>query len=82
MKDRTRGVMAHWYSPLWDLGTQKRSGFKPSGVQVKLLADPLLMSLTWGCQQLVRSGLLLCFKRKKEKRKKENDDLLVFVPVK
>ncbi len=73
--------MAHWYSQFWDLGTQKRPGFKPSGVQVKLLADPLVMSWTWGCQQLVRSGLLLCFKRKKEP-KNENDDLLVFVPVK
>jgi hypothetical protein len=80
MKDRTRGVMAHWYSQFWDLGTQNRPGFKPSGVQVKLLAYPLLMSWTWGCQQLVRSGLLLCFKRKKEQ--KRNDDLLLFVPVK
>ncbi len=25
-------VMAHWYSPLWDLGTTKGHGFKPSGV--------------------------------------------------
>jgi hypothetical protein len=25
-------VMAHWYSPLWDLGITKGHGFKPSGV--------------------------------------------------
>lgn len=25
-------VMAHWYSPLRDLGTTKGHGFKPSGV--------------------------------------------------
>jgi hypothetical protein len=49
MKDRIRGVMAHWYSQFWDPGTQKRPGFKPSGAQVKLLADPPLMSSTWGC---------------------------------
>jgi hypothetical protein len=31
-------VMAHWYGPLWDtLRPQKGPGFKPSGVQVKLM---------------------------------------------
>jgi hypothetical protein len=29
------------------------------------LASPLPMSLTWGCQWLVRLGLLLCFKKTK-----------------
>jgi hypothetical protein len=36
-----------------------RLNLKPLGSAGETLADPLPMSLTWGCQQLVRLGLLL-----------------------
>jgi hypothetical protein len=52
-------VMAHCF---WDPETSKGPGFKPSGVQVKLLLALCQMSLTLGFEELVRSGLLLCFK--------------------
>jgi hypothetical protein len=31
------GVMVHWYSPFWDIGTPQGLRFKLSGVQVKLM---------------------------------------------
>jgi hypothetical protein len=56
------GVMAHWYDPSGTLRPQKGPGIKPSGGRGETPAEPLPMSLTWGCQQLVRLGLLLlCF---------------------
>jgi hypothetical protein len=55
--DLTPGVMGHRYSPFWEHGiTEEVLGFEPNGVQVKTPASPLPMSLTWGCQQLVRLG--------------------------
>ncbi len=60
------GVTAHGYSPFCD------PGFKPNGVKlVKLLVffGPLPMSLTWGCQRLVRSGLPLCFPKNFKNKK-------------
>jgi hypothetical protein len=59
--------MAQWYSPYlrpWNL--KKVFGFKPIRVQGESLAGPLPMSLTCGCQWLVRLGLL-CFQKKKMK---------------
>jgi hypothetical protein len=65
----TSGVIMHWYSPFWDPEITKGLGFNPSGVQVKLLlALCWQWALTWGCRLLVRSGLLLCFERKKFSR--------------
>ncbi len=55
------GVMAHWYSPFWDLETTKRSWVQTQRCAGETPAGPLPMSLTWGCQQLVSLGLLLCF---------------------
>jgi hypothetical protein len=55
--------MVHWFSPSGTLGPQKGPGFKPSGVQVKLLLAHLSMSLTWGLpsgQWLVRLAQVGC----------------------
>jgi hypothetical protein len=48
-------------------GSQKVLGSNPVVCMVKLLFAPLPMSVTWGCQLLVRLGLLWCLKRKKFK---------------
>lgn len=55
---------AHWYSLFWDLRSQKRSWVQTLWSAAEIPASPLLMS--WGCQQLVRSGLLLFLKKKAE----------------
>jgi hypothetical protein len=61
-------VMVHWYSPFWrPLDREKGPEFKHSGMQVKFLPDPLLMSLTWGWQRFVRLCLLVCFHKIKMK---------------
>jgi hypothetical protein len=73
-------VMVHWYSPFWGSGTTRGPGFKLNPVRgvvcplMKLVLIPLPMILSWGCQRLVRSGLLLCFQKiqKKIKGKKKN----------
>lgn len=60
-------LMAEWYRVYGTLEPQKRSGFQtPTGMQVKIL--PALCPWAWlgGCQRLVRSGLLLCFPKKKK----------------
>jgi hypothetical protein len=70
-------VMVHWYSPFWGPGTTRGRGFKLNPVRgvvcplMKLLLIPLPMILTWGCQRLVRSDLLLCF-QKIQKKQKQN----------
>ncbi len=51
-------------APSRTLGSQKVLGSNPIVWMVKLLFAPLPMSVTWGCQLLVRLGLLWCFKRK------------------
>ncbi len=69
-------VMVHWYSPFWGAGTTRGPGFKLNPVRgvvwplMKLLLIPLPMILTWGCQRLVRSGLLFLLPKNPKKKKK------------
>jgi hypothetical protein len=45
------GLRGDWLggiAPAWNSGNSKGSGFKPTGVHMKLLANPLPLSLTLG----------------------------------
>jgi hypothetical protein len=64
----TPGVMAHRYSPVWDL--RKVLG-SPNGVQVKLKLALCQWAWVGACQQLVRLGLIWWIKWKTFKKKKK-----------
>jgi hypothetical protein len=61
----TLGVMAHWCSIL---GPQNKSWVQTQWNVGETLVSTLPMSLTWGCQWLVKLGLLLCFPKKKNQQ--------------
>jgi hypothetical protein len=66
----TPGVTAQWYSPClgpWDL--KKRFWVQTHCCAGENPACPLPLSLTWGCQLLVRSGRC-CDSKKKTKKLK------------
>jgi len=55
-------VMAQGYNPcMGPKDLKKGSGFKPIGVQVKSLINLSPLSLTWGCQHLVKVGYVVVF---------------------
>jgi hypothetical protein len=60
----TLGVMAHRCSIL---GPQNKSWVQTQWNVGETFVSILPMSLTWGCQWLVKLGLLLCFPPKKKK---------------
>ncbi len=54
-------VMAQWYNPcMVPKDLEKGLGFKAHWCASKSLVNLLPLSLTWGCQHLVRLGMLLC----------------------
>jgi hypothetical protein len=56
------------------LGPGKGSGFKPTGVQVKVLQGPWPLSLTLGVPTACQLRSALCFKKeKKDKRERERE---------
>jgi hypothetical protein len=67
-------VMLNFYRKICYIGILQEASkldIQTTLVQTQLCANetstgPLPMSLTWGCQQLVRSGLPWCFKREKK----------------
>ncbi len=59
----TLGVMAHRCSIL---GPQNKSWVQTQWKVGEAFVSILPMSLTWGCQWLVKLGLLLCFPPKKK----------------